>query len=81
MKKQRLIIESIRYITGNQDSVKIQGNKRHVVIYNRALNASKKLYESLQQSDVNLDKIEKLVAEKNRWAKKWVKETGESWPF
>ena len=81
MKKQRLIIESIRYITGNQDSVKIQGNKRHIVIFNKALNASKKLYESLHRSDVSLNQIEKLVLEKNRWAKKWVKETGESWPF
>ena len=81
MKKQRLIIESIRYITGNQDSVKIQGKKRHVVIYNRALNASKKLYETLQRPDASLKQIEKLVLEKNKWAKKWVEETGKSWPF
>lgn len=81
MKKQRLIIESIRYITGNQDSVKIQGKKKHVVIYNKALNASKKLYESLHRSDVSLERIEKLVANKNKWAKRWVEETGESWPF
>ena len=81
MKKQRIIIESIRYITGNQDSVKIQGKKKHIAIYNKALNVSKKLYETLQHPDASLDQIEKLVLEKNRWAKKWVEETGENWPF
>ena len=81
MKKQRLIIESIRYITGNQDSIKIRGNSKRLTIYRKALNASKKLYENLQRKDVNLKQVEKLVQEKNRWAKSWVDETGESWPF
>ena len=81
MKKQRLIIESIRYITGNQKAVKIQGTQKQVEIYRRALNASKKLYESLQLKSVSLKEVESLVESKNKWANAWKSETGESWPF
>ena len=81
MKKQRLMIESIRYITGNQKSVKIQGKPKTVKLYKNALNASRKLYESLQQENVSLQEIERLVAKKNKWAKLWKSETGEAWPF
>ena len=81
MKKQRLIIESIRYITGHQDSVKMRGNSKRLSIYKKALNASRKLYENLQNENVNLKQVEKLVQEKNRWAKLWVEETSAEWPF
>ena len=81
MKKQRLIIESIRYITGNQKSVKIQGKNKEIVLFKKALNASKKLYESLQKENVRLEEIERLVAEKNEAAKAFVNETGHPWPF
>ena len=81
MKKQRLIIESIRYITGNQQKIRIQGKNKEMILFKKALNASKKLYESLQKENVRLKEIEKLVAEKNRAAKEFMKETGHAWPF
>ena len=81
MKRQRIIIESIRYITGNQKSVKIKGKTKELVLFKKALNASKKLYESLQKENVRLEEIERLVAEKNNAAKAFVKETGQAWPF
>ena len=81
MKKQRLIIESIRYITGNQKSVKIQGKTKEVILFKKALNASRKLYENLQRENVSLQEIERLVAEKNKAAKAFVQETGQAWPF
>ena len=81
MKKQRLIIESIRYITGNQKSVKIKGKNKEMILFKRALNASKKLYESLQKENVRLEEIERLVAEKNDAAKAFIEESGQAWPF
>ncbi len=81
MKKQRLIIESIRYITGNQKSVKIKGKTEEVQAFRRVLNASKKLYENLQRKDVRLAEIEKLVSIKNKAAKQFKKITGKSWPL
>lgn len=81
MKKQRLIIESIRYITGNQKSVKIQGKNKEMQLFKNVLNASRKLYESLQRQDVRLEEIERLVTEKNVAAKQFKKETGQAWPL
>ena len=54
MKKQRLLIESIRYITGTQDSVKVQGEPKELAAFRKVLNASKTLYESLQNPNVKL---------------------------
>ena len=81
MKEQRVIIESIRYITGNQKSVKIKGKIEEVKAFQEVLNASKKLYENLQKDNVRLSVIEKLVARKNQAAKRFYKITGTSWPF
>ena len=81
MKRQRVLIESIRYITGNQGSVKIKGKPEEVKAFQKVLNASKKLYENLQREDVRLSDIEKLVADKNRAAKAFRKITGRSWPL
>ena len=81
MKKQRLIIESIRYITGTQKSVKIQGKKAELAAFQKVLNASKKLYENLQRKNVRLHEIEKLVEAKNKAAKNFREVTGESWPL
>ena len=61
--------------------MKIQGKPKTVKLYKNALNASRKLYESLQQENVSLQEIERLVAKKNKWAKLWKSETGEAWPF
>ena len=79
MKKQKLILESIRYITGAQKSVKIQGKPAELRAYKLVLNASKKLYETLQMKDANLQEIEKLVNEKKKVAAEFKKITGHSW--
>ena len=81
MKKQRIIIESIRYITGNQKSVKIKGKLSEMNAFRGVLRASKKLYESLQRRDVRLEEIERLVARKNRAAERFRRATGQSWPL
>lgn len=81
MKKQKLLIESIRYITGHQRSVKIKGNIKELKAFKIVLNASKTLYESLQNPNVKLKEIEKLVTIKNQAAQKFKKVTGKSWPL
>ena len=81
MKKQRLIVESIRYITGNQKSVKIKGKPAEMKIFQEVLNASRNLYENLQKENVRLREIEKLVERKNKAAKKFFEVTGETWPL
>lgn len=81
MKKQRLMIESIRYITGNQPSLKIQGPTKYVKAYKAAVRASRNLYENLQQGDITLEEIEKSVQKKNRAALEFRNLTGTNWPF
>ena len=81
MKKQRIIIESIGYITGNQKSVRIKGLPTEMVAYKAVLKASKHLYESLQRKDARLSEIEALVAKKNRAAERFRRVTGHSWPL
>lgn len=81
MKRQRLLIESIRYITGNQKSVKLKGKPNELKAFQTVLNCSRELYENLQKEDVRLEKIESLVAKKNRAALEFKKATGKSWPL
>ena len=81
MKKQRLIIESIRYITGHQSSVKIKGDMKELKVFRNVLNTSKKLYEALQSKNARLKTIEKLVENKNKAAAEFKRVTGQSWPL
>mgnify|MGYP001375384652 FL=1 len=60
MKKQKLLIESVRYITGVQSSVKLKGNTKELRAFQQLLNASRKLYESLNDKSVSLKEIERL---------------------
>ena len=80
-KKQKLMIESIKYITGNQKSMKIQGPTKQVKAFQRVLKASRNLYETLQRENVRLKQIENLVAVKNKAAQQYFLVTGSKWPF
>ena len=81
MKKERLIIESIRYITGNQKTVKVQGKSIELDAYKSVLNASRNLYEGLQSKNIKLQEIEKLVEIKKQASLRFKKVTGQSWPL
>ena len=81
MKKQRLLIESVRYITGVQPSVKLKGNSEELRAFRSLLNASRKLYESLNDKNVNLKEIERLVENKKKATRRFEKITGETWPL
>ena len=81
MKKQRLLIESIRYITGLQSSVKIKGDTKELAAFRNVLNASRKLYESLHNEKANLKYIEQLVETKKKAVMRFKKITGQVWPL
>ncbi len=81
MKKQRLLIESIRYITGLQSSVKVKGDTKELAAFRNVLNASRKLYESLHDEKANLKYIERLVETKKKAVIRFQKITGQVWPL
>lgn len=81
MKKQRLLIEAVRYITGTQSSMKLKGDSEELRAFRKVLNASRKLYESLHDKNVSLKKIEQLVENKKRATRAFENLTGETWPL
>ena len=81
MKKQRLLIEAVRYITGAQSSMKLKGDSEELRAFRKVLNASRKLYESLHDKNVSLKKIEQLVENKKRATRAFENLTGETWPL
>ena len=81
MKKQQLLLEAVKYVTGNKKSMKIKGKSREMLAFKKVLNASKRLYENLQRENVRLKEIEKLVAQKNKAAKEFKQITGKAWPL
>lgn len=80
-KKNRLLIESVKYITGNQKKLKIKGPTKFVEAYNKAIRASRNLYEALHSESITISDIESLVENKNQAAQIFKKVTGTVWPF
>tara|TARA_B100001250_G_C19716324_1_gene751644 strand:- start:365 stop:610 length:246 start_codon:yes stop_codon:yes gene_type:complete len=81
MKKQKLMVESIKYIVGKKDRLKLYGPTKSVKAYKCALQASKKLYEALHNDKCTLSEIEQKVKVKNTAAESYRKITGLDWPF
>ena len=80
--KNKIMIESVQYITGNQNVVKVQGPKKIMEVYKQCLNESRKLYKLLNETkNVTLKEIEEQVKRKNLVAAKFKNLTGETWPF
>lgn len=75
------MIESIKYITGNRKSLKIQGPTKIITAFQSALKASRNLYKSLQNEGTDLLTIESLVRKKSSAAKEYFKISGSKWPF
>lgn len=80
-KKNRLMMETVRYITGNQPKLRVNGPTKFVDAYKNVVLASKKLYLRLHENDASLSEIEKLVENKNIAAKHFYDVTGSIWPF
>jgi len=80
-KRNRLLIESVRYITGNQKKLKVKGPSRFIQAYDKAIKASRALYEELHKNDPSMKTIDTLVENKNKAAQAFKKITGSVWPF
>ena len=78
---KNLMTESVLYITGRKNNLKVNGPLGQVNAYKDVLNASKRLYEALNDERSRLSEIEKLVTKKNLAAAKYKKITGETWPL
>ena len=77
--KKSLIKESVLFITGRKENVKVEGRKRHVEAYLDVLIASRDLYEALNQKDVTLAEIKFLVERKKELAKTYTEKTSKDW--
>ena len=62
--KKSLIKQSVLFVTGNQRNVKVEGSKEKVSAYLNVLLASRDLYEALNQENVTLLEIKRLVENK-----------------
>ena len=79
--KKNLMIESVMFITGRRQNLKLNGPKSEVQAYLNVLLASKKLYEALEDPTVRLSEIDQLVEKKNKLAKTFLEKTGTTWPM
>ena len=79
--QKSLMKESVMFITGRRENLKLNGPKNEIQVYLNVLLASKKLYEALDDPTVRLVEIENLVENKNKLAKTFQKKTGTTWPL
>ena len=77
--KKSSIKEAVLFITGNKQSVKLQGKKEKVKAYLDVLIASKDLYEALNQKNVTLNEVKYLVEKKKKFAIAYKMKTNEDW--
>ena len=78
---KKLLVESIKYITGKTESVSITSSPAKVRAYREVLSATKSLYEALGQREANLKIVSKLISKKKEAAKNYQKVVGETWPM
>ena len=77
--KKSLIKESVLFITGRKENVKVVAPKGHVKAYLDVLMASRDLYEALNQKDVTLAEIKFLVERKKELSKTYTEKTSKDW--
>ncbi len=61
---KNLMAESVLYVTGRKKNLKITGPLKQVRAFEGVLNASRKLYEALEDNSTSLSQIEFLVEKK-----------------
>ena len=77
--KKSLIKQSVLFVTGNQRNVKVEGSKEKVSAYLNVLLASRDLYEALNQENVTLLEIKRLVENKKKHAIVYKTKTNKDW--
>ena len=78
---KNLMAESVMYITGRKQNLKVSGPRNQVKAYEGALSASRSLYEALENKKSSLKQIEKLVEAKKVASAIYLQETGTEWPL
>ena len=81
MEERNIMLESVMYITGRRDSVKMTGKRSQLEAYKKVLNASRKLYEALENPKTRLEQVENLVEQKIKAAEELYEKTGMVWPL
>ncbi len=81
MERKNLMLESVMYITGRQNKIRMSGKKSKVQAYKKVLDASRKLYEALENPKTRLKQVENLVEAKIKAAEELYEKTGMVWPL
>ena len=77
--RKKIIASSAAYILGMQPQVEIQGTSKQVQKFKEVLDASKNLYNVLQEG--TYEDIENGLRNKKELAKNFYQEFGWQWPF
>jgi|MDTB01.2.fsa_nt_gb hypothetical protein len=77
---ERVFFSSIAaHILGKKTNVKLTGSPSKVDATKGAIKATKRLYEALGRTNVELEQVHQLIHVKNHAAAKFKKETGLTW--
>ena len=81
MKNQEKNIHKVAayYILGENINVEIKGNEKQLYCLQNLLESSKNLYIELNNKQANLDKVLKLVENKNQLSDEFYNLTGINW--
>jgi hypothetical protein len=79
--KKNLMKESVMFITGRRQKLKLKGPQKKIKALLEVLIESKRLYEALNNSKITLKEIREIVETKKEKAKKYRQETGKHWPL
>jgi len=81
MKKHDKLIHKVaaHYILGENINTSIKGNKDQLTCLQNLLESSKDLYIELQNENADLNKLLKLIENKNNLSDSFLKLTGISW--
>ena len=77
--KKILVASSAAYILGMKPKIEIKGTSEEIKVFKEVLEASKDLYNDLQES--SNDQVKKTLNNKNKKAEKFNQVFGWVWPF
>lgn len=77
--KKILVASSAAYILGMKPKIEIKGTSEEIKVFKEVLEASKDLYNDLQES--SNDQVKKTLNNKNKKAEKFNQVFGWIWPF
>jgi hypothetical protein len=77
--KKILVASSAAYILGMKPKIEIKGTSEEIKVFKEVLEASKDLYNDLQES--SNDQVKKTLNSKNKKAEKFNQIFGWLWPF